>query len=134
MPSEPIPTISASRAMYLDFSSSLISCCFERLLDCPRLLPVGFRSLLFLRLRGDEDFLVPVFLDAAAIGLGHVLCCFSSAAAIVGGAMATFRLFLQEVGRLVLLLSIILAYVNMTDKYDGDFVGKIAFENNENDT
>ena len=121
--------------MYLDFSSSLmISCCFERLLECLDLLAVGFRPLLFLRLRGDEDCLVSDFLDAAAIGWGHILCCFSSAAEMVGEAMATFRLLLQEVGRLVLLLSIMPAYVNMTDKYAGDFVGKIAFENNENDT
>lgn len=121
--------------MYLDFSSSLmISCCFGRLLECLDLLAVGFRPLFLLRLREDEGFLVPVFLDAAEIGLGHILCCFSSAAAMVGGAMATFRLLLQEVGRLVLLLSIMLVYVNMADKYAGDFVGKIAFENNENDT
>jgi hypothetical protein len=73
------------------------------------LLAFGLRPLLFLRLRGDEDFLVPVFLDAAAIGLGHILCCFSSAAAMVGGAMATFRLFLQhEADMLELLLSIML--------------------------
>ena len=108
MPSKPIPTISASRAMYLDFSLSLISCRFERLLDGLDLFAFGFRPLLFLRLRGDEDFLVPAFLDAAAIGLGHILCCFSSAAAMVGGAMATFRLFLQDAGMLTLLLSIML--------------------------
>ena len=48
--------------------------------------------------------------------------------------MATFRLVLLELGRPVLLLSIMFAYVNMNDKCDKDFVGKIAFENNENDT
>ena len=125
MPSEPTPTISASRAIYLDFSSSLISGCFGRLLDCLDLFPFGFLPLVFLRFRGDEDFLVPGFLPVElglAIGFGHILCFFSSAAAMAGGAMATFRLFRQEAGRPVLLLSI----MTIVDECDEAFVGKIS--------